>query len=164
MAAQRPVYFDPTTGELTRFSTTDIFANEVDFLTVTNPAAEAAGANDIPPGTPIYCSGADEVAESQANALSTAKAIALAAETIPEDSGVGQAQTDGRLTLTTGEWDAVTGDTGGLTPGARYYVSPTTAGMLTTTAPSTDGQVVVPIGSAKSATIMEISFGTRIVL
>lgn len=164
MAAQRPIYFDPTTGELSRFSPTDTFANEVDFLDVTNPAAAAAGANDIPPGAPVYCSGANQVAEALADSLSTARAIGLAEGTIPEDNGAGRVQTDGRLTLTTGQWDTITGGSGGLTPGARYYVDPSTAGMLITTAPSTDGDVVVPIGTAKSATLMEISIGTRIVL
>lgn len=164
MAARRPVYIDTTTGELTRFSATDTFANEVDFLTVTNPAAAAAGANDIPPGAPVYCIAADQVAEAQANALATAKVIALATETIPKNNGSGVAQTDGRLTLTTGQWDTITGQVGGLTAGSKYYLSPTTSGQMTTAPPSADGQVLSPLGTAKSTTAFEITIGTRIVL
>src|SRR3972149_7086442 len=36
----------------------------------------------------------------------------------------------GPLTLTTAQWDAVTGAVGGLTPGARYFVAPGPAGFL----------------------------------
>jgi hypothetical protein len=46
------------------------------------------------------------------------------------------------VTATTGQWDAVTGGSGGLTPGVYYYVSAATAGLLTTTAPTTTGEVV----------------------
>lgn len=44
----------------------------------------------------------------------------------------------------------------GLTPGARYYVSPTAAGQATATAPTASGQVVQYVGRAISTT--EISF------
>lgn len=44
----------------------------------------------------------------------------------------------------------------GLTPGTRYYLSATTPGQVTDTAPSTSGNVVQYIGRAISAT--EISF------
>lgn len=164
MPARRPVYIDTTTGELTRFSATDTFANEVDFLTVTNPAAAAAGANDIPPGSPVYCLSAGQVAKAKADALSTAKVLALATETIPEDNGSGVTQTDGRLTLTTSQWDAITGQSGGLTACSKYYLDPATAGRLTTTAPSADGQILSPVGTAESSTVFEISIGTRIAL
>lgn len=41
----------------------------------------------------------------------------------------------------------------GLTPDARYYLS-TTAGAITTTPPSTSGNVVQPVGRATSATAL----------
>ena len=40
----------------------------------------------------------------------------------------------------------------GLTPGARYFLSATTAGSRTATAPTTPGQLWQPIGKAVSAT------------
>jgi hypothetical protein len=61
------------------------------------------------------------------------------------------------LTATTGEWDTVTGGSGGLTAGAQYYLSDTTAGRLTTTPPSTTGRYVVNVGRALSTTVMLIN-------
>ena len=49
--------------------------------------------------------------------------------------------TGGPLTASTAQWDAITGQVGGLTPNTRYYLDPTTAGKLTITAPITAGQV-----------------------
>lgn len=43
-----------------------------------------------------------------------------------------------------------------LSPGARYFLSGTTAGAATATAPTTSGQIVQPVGVAVSAT--EIDF------
>lgn len=62
----------------------------------------------------------------------------------------------GRLTLTTAEWDAVTGETGGLTPFVEYYLSGTVA-KITKTVPATTGDNVVVVGIAESATVMNIS-------
>jgi len=69
----------------------------------------------------------------------------------------GSIQTDGILTATTGQWDAVTGQTGGLTVGSIYYLSPTTAGQLTVTPPSAVGHFVARIGKAISETSLEIT-------
>lgn len=163
MAVRRPVFIDTSTGELTRFATTDTVANDVDFSTVTNPAAAAAGANDIVPGTPVYqTTTADQVAEADASALATAEVSGLAIETIPEDGGTGSIQSDGRLTLTTAQWDAVTGGSGGLTTGSKYFLSLTT-GQLTTTAPSADGEVIASVGKAQSTTVLHINI-TRIII
>jgi len=159
MAIQRPVYLNPATGELTRFSATDsVF--EVDFVVVTN-----ANAGALVIGTPVYKTAtADEVDEAQANALATAKVLGLVADVSIAAAAQGNVLTDGRLSATTTQWDAVTGETGGLTPGARYYLDPATAGMLTQTVPSADGEVVAPVGTAKSTTELEVSIGTRVVL
>lgn len=158
MAVIRPLYINTTTGELTRAGVGDqVF--DSNFLTVTNP-----GVSPIPPGTPVKCIGASQVGEAQADSLANAKVIALTTETIADSGGTGVAQTDGRITLTTGEWDAVTGQVGGLTFGAKYYLDPASPGMMTTTPPSVDGQVLAPLGSAKSTTLFEITIGTRIVL
>jgi hypothetical protein len=61
----------------------------------------------------------------------------------------------GRLTLTTAEWDAVTGQTGGLTPFVEYYLSGTVA-KITPTVPATTGDNVVVVGIAESTTVMNI--------
>jgi hypothetical protein len=62
-------------------------------------------------------------------------------------------QTSGVVTLATTLWDAiVTGESGGLTPGAYYYLSSTHAGFLVTTPPSAANSFVTLIGLALSAT------------
>lgn len=59
---------------------------------------------------------------------------------------------NGKLILTTAQWDAVTGDTGGLVPGTTYYVA--ASGAITKTRPGSGN--VYQIGSAKSSTEMSI--------
>ena len=159
MALERPLKINLTTGEIERFGVGD-YINEVDFTTVNNGTA-----GPLVFGTPVYSTAvADEVAKADADAIATAKVLGLIADASVAAAASGAVLTDGRLTGTTAEWDAVTGQVGGLTPGAKYYLSAGTAGQLTTTPPSADGHVVAPVGSAKSTTEFEVSIGTRIVL
>jgi hypothetical protein len=60
-------------------------------------------------------------------------------------------QATGRVTLSEAQWDAVTGQSGGLTPGP-YYLSDADAGEITTTAPSDLNSVVLLVGIAINAT------------
>lgn len=53
--------------------------------------------------------------------------------------------------LTTQQWDAVTGGSGGLIPGGRYYLD-TSPGMITTTPPAAPGTSLTAIGRALSNT------------
>lgn len=114
-------------------------------------------------GQAVYPDGAGTVDLNRANATGTCKAVGVATEDIAS-SASGQIQTNGIVTLTTGQWDAVTGDSGGLTPGAYYFSSAATAGMLTTTAPTTVGQLVQKIGQAISTVSMNISISDPILL
>jgi len=57
----------------------------------------------------------------------------------------------GVVTLTTEEWDAVAGTSGGLSGSTLYYVSQTSPGFLTDVAPTT-GQNSIQVGSALNAT------------
>lgn len=115
------------------------------------------------PGNVVYTDGAGSVDLARANASGTTRACGLAAETI-SGAASGVIQTNGVLALTTGEWDAITGGSGGLTPGADYFLSAATAGLLTTTAPTTAGQYNVPIGTALSTTefLIEIARPTKL--
>ena len=61
----------------------------------------------------------------------------------------------GNVTLTTAQWDAVTGDVGGLVPGLLYFLG-LTLGTLTTTAPVLDGQSVTQVGEALTTTTMVV--------
>jgi hypothetical protein len=72
--------------------------------------------------------------------------------------------TDGVLSGTTAQWDAVTGQTGGLTAGVDYFLSAATAGRVTTTPPATAGQYNVYVGRAKSTTDMHLDIRVHIPL
>ena len=65
----------------------------------------------------------------------------------------------GPLTLTTAQWDARTSGSGGLFAGLWYYLSPSTPGAITATAPSVGGEFVTPIGYAYDATTMIVNPG-----
>ena len=61
-------------------------------------------------------------------------------------------KSQGVVTLSTVEWDAVAGTTGGLTSGTNYFLDSATAGLITATEPSLQGQVSLPVLQALSAT------------
>lgn len=114
-------------------------------------------------GNAVYVKTDGDMDKAQANTAATTELLGLATETIVTTAD-GEVQADGFLTATTGEWDAVTGDTGGLTAGSIYYLDPSTAGRITETAPSTVGQYVVRVGQAISTTIMNIRTEAPILL
>ncbi len=119
---------------------------------------------DFPPGTPVCQSresdGDGTVIKAQADSPDTAFLTGLAA-------GVGvtgnrcNVQWGNVLTLTTAEWDAITGGSGGLVRGIPYFLSSTTAGRLTSTGPSVFGTFLSPAGVALSPTdmLIQISVG-----
>jgi hypothetical protein len=97
-------------------------------------------------GQPVYAAGVSSFSLAQANALGTSIVIGLVA--MSPSLAVGQAgplQGDDVITLTTAQWDAIAGTTGGLAYDAVYYLSATTAGAYTATAPTTIGQFVCPL-------------------
>lgn len=101
----------------------------------TDDASAAVAAGEV-----VYVSGAGTVAPAQANADLTSRvagislaAAALGAEVIYQSAGV------------------VTGMSG-LVANTFYYLSASTPGLLTSTAPSTAGQYVVLVGLALSTT------------
>lgn len=108
-------------------------------------------------GQAVYVDGAGTVDLAQADAAGTKDVLGLVADTSIAAAATGAIITDGVLTATTGEWDIVTGQTGGLTTGVKYFLDETTAGSLTTTAPTTSGDFVCPIGIAMSTTELEIT-------
>ncbi len=116
-------------------------------------------------GAPVYVDAANGFKKAQANAAATAEPIGLVATAPSIANGVaGAVQVSGLLTLTTVQWDAVTGGTGGLTPNTNYFLDPATAGKLTSTAPSTAGQLVNMIGKATSTTDLDIQIAGPILL
>jgi len=139
--------------------TLDAAVSEVDVVSLTNN-----NASPIVIGAPVYTDVASGVDLAQADASATIEVLGLVQAVSIAAAASGFIQTDGVLAATTTQWDAVAGTTGGLTPGAIYYLSEATPGILTETAPTTGGQFVVRVGKAISTTEMEISISQPIKL
>lgn len=107
-------------------------------------------------GNVVYFDSSGDAIKAQADADATALGVGFATGTIA-DTVSGDFQVDGILEATTGEWNAVTEEgAGGLTEGARYFISEITAGKITTTAPSTAGETITQIGVALTDTKLKI--------
>lgn len=143
-----------TYGRVTAGSNTAI---EYTAASLTNGEASA-----IAIGRAVYPSASGAVKLATANAAGTKDVIGLVMATSIASSVAGPVATSGTVTATTTQWDAVTGQTGGLTFGARYYLSNTTAGALTTT-PPTSGYVI-QVGVALSTTKLALNIGPVIQL
>jgi hypothetical protein len=102
-------------------------------------------------GQPVYVTAADTVNLSDASSNLTSNAVGLAAT----DAGSGESVvvfTDGPIDQA--DWTAVIGTTL-LTPGVQYYLD-TTAGQMSTSPPTVNGQVVVRMGTALTTTVFDI--------
>lgn len=153
MAARKPLVINGGQIEqLQSGDTLDASVSEVDVISKTND-----NGSPIVIGNVVYQKSDGDVDLARANAQGTVQVLGLVRDASIAAAAAGLIQTDGILTATTGEWDAITGGSGGLTPGSPYYVSSATAGLLTTTAPSSAGTFVVRIGLASSSTSMDIS-------
>ncbi len=116
-------------------------------------------------GAPVYSDAAGSVKKARANVVGTRNVVGIVGQSPSIANGVAGAITiDGIQTATTAEWDAVTGQVGGLTFNARYYLDAATAGNLTTVAPTVAGQSVVPIGIALSTVDLKVEIGDPILL
>ena len=148
MAARKPLVL--ISGEIAQLPAGDTIAaaaSEVDIITATNGDATPHAIGDV-----VYISAASTVKKAKADAAGTKDAIAIAAAAITNATS-GPYQTDGIVSGLTG-----------LTAGAVYYLSAGTAGVMTTTAPSTVGQYVVRLGIALSATELELTIQRAIAL
>jgi len=153
MSARKPlVIVNGQIQQLQAGDTLDASASEVDVVQKTN-----GNASPIVICTPVYVKSDGTVDKAKADAPGTVQVLGLVKDVSIDAAAAGSIQTDGVLTATTGQWDAVAGTTGGLTPGTVYYLDPATAGKLTSTAPTTAGQFVVRVGLALSTTELDIS-------
>lgn len=148
MAIKKPLVL--TNGQIEQLQAGDTLEN-VNLKTRTN-----SNASSIVIGQPVYSDSGSSVDLAQADSQTTIRIAGLVADTSIASAATGSILVDGVLTATTGEWDAVTGQTGGLTVGSNYFLDAATAGQLTTTAPSTTGEFVVRVGHALSTTELEI--------
>lgn len=110
-------------------------------------ASGAIAARDV-----VYISAADSLSKAKADAAGTAQAVGFAQ--------VGASDTAPVLLRSEG---IITGFSG-LTAGARYYLSGSTAGAITASVPNSSGNTIVQVGYARSATAVQIqieSLGRR---
>lgn len=149
MVARKPLVLNA--GQIEQLQAGDTLDTTI--ATVINRTNNTGAA--LPIGSPVFTSSATEITGAQADAQGTIRVTGLLAEAIA-DTASGDVAIDGILTLTTGEWDAITGETGGLTPNANYFLDAATLANLTQTAPTTVGEFVVRVGHALSATELEI--------
>lgn len=156
MATKKPLVI--TDGNLEQLQAGDNLAPVPNSLDVVNGEAFA-----ILIGASSYIDSANTIKYANADSIDTKDAIGLCTEEIAI-SGSGVVQVDGLLILTTAQWDIATGDTGGLTPGAVYFLSDVTIGRITKTATTTTGHYIVKMGIAVSTTDFEIMIGTPIKL
>lgn len=94
-------------------------------------------------GQPVYVSSSNTVNLADASSVNTSKVVGLTS-TPASANGTTILLTEGSVNQA--DWTAVTG-TANLAPGSVYFLG-TTAGKMTTTPPTGDGEVVVTLGTA----------------
>ena len=128
-------------------------------IEVDNVPIELVTAEDITAGMAIRVDFAGKAAAAQADALATSDVFGFA----EGDVATGFTLTVTRDRVTLADWTDLTG-AASLTKGATYYLHPTIAGGITTTAPVTAGQCVVEIGEALTEQILAINISPAILL
>ena len=156
MAVKKPLVL--TNGEIEQLQSGDSIDVQPDSFQATFTSTVIAG-------EPVYVDGGSSVDQAQANAAGTSDAIGLAPAAVTA-AATGSVVFNGTVTLSTAEWDAVAGTTGGLTAGAKYYLSDATAGRLVEqgSIPTVAGRYVVEIGEAFDTTDLIVQIRRRIKL
>jgi len=132
-----------------------------------NPIVQGSAGHpaEFPIGTPVSQSPSEDgaVTAARANAGGTAQITGIAAGRGVVGSRV-IAQMIGPLTLSTDQWDQITGESGGLTRGATYFLDAAAEGRMTTTAPSGVGEIVRSLGIAlsKKDFLIQVGQGSQI--
>jgi hypothetical protein len=101
-------------------------------------------------GQPVYVSGNNTCRLAEVGIDEKTRVFGLVKSPRIDPTYRGEVAIHGVLEATTEQWDAVTTDSGGLIPGASYYLS-TLPGGLTKTVPFVAGHFVVPVGIAQSS-------------
>lgn len=160
MSARKPLVI--VNGQLEQLQAGDSLDASIaggDRIDQTNDEATA-----IVIGMPVYSDANDGVKKAQANANLASRVLGLVAATSIAAAASGSIITDGVLTATTAQWDAVTGGSGGLSFGSYYFLDPATPGNLSAAAPTTVGQYVVQVGYAISTTELKVNIQQSILL
>ncbi len=157
MAVRKPLVI--VSGQIQQLQSGDTISGiEVSQVSLTNNNAGTAVI-----GSPVYSDAAAGFDLAQADAIGTSEIIGLVVADISA-AGAGLVQTDGIISATTGEWDVVTAETGGLVADQIYWLDPDTPGKLTITPTSTVTELVVRVGKGLSTTQMLIAVQPPILL
>ena len=159
MATRKPLVI--VSGQIEQLQSGDSLSGP--FAEIENLAQTSGEAGGIVIGMAVYSSAIDTVKMAKANALSTSQVLGIAQSTFVT-TGPGTIQSSGVIALTTAQWDAVAGTSGGLAYGVVYYLDPATSGKITATAPITAGQTVVRVGTAISTTELVINIQAPVLL
>ncbi len=111
-------------------------------------------------GFAVYVPSNGHADNARADDFATSGVVGICAGDV-EAGSAGVLQTEGQITRD--DWTAVAG-VASLTPGVVYYLSPTTAGQITSTAPTAAGQSVVVIGRATCVDTLDIELSPPILL
>lgn len=112
-------------------------------------------------GVVVYSDSSGTFQLANGAAVATSLVVGLNTASVVS-GGTATIATEGQITLTTGQWDAIAGTSGGLVYGTNYYVSSTTPGNLTSTLPTSG--YVTRLGAATSTTTLIIRIGDRVQL
>jgi len=111
-------------------------------------------------GNPLYLTGAGHVNSARANAAGTTQVVGLSiTDTSPTFTC--NYLTEGRIERS--DWTDITG-VATLSAGVTYFLDPSIAGRITSTAPTAAGQYVVRIGRAVNTTTLDIEIELPILL
>lgn len=121
---------------------------------------EAEADATIKIGYPLYLTGAGHVNPAQADTVSTSQVVGISISDVSATETC-KYLTEGRVART--DWTEVAGTTL-LSAGATYFLDPSIAGHITTTAPTTVGQSVVRVGRAINTTTLDIEIELPILL
>lgn len=98
--------------------------------------------------------GAGGFQPARANAIGTSRVIGLISAPQIAPNASGNILQLGLLNAPIASWNLVTGGSGGLAPGATYYLSDSQIGRITTTPPTEAGRFCTKIGQAITNTLM----------
>ncbi len=150
MAIKKPLVLNSTTNKPEQLQTGDTLADNVNKYQLIN-----GNAGTLIICTPVYISAAGTMDKARANAAGTSNCIGLVMDATILTTASGYIAFQDIMVATTAQWDAVTGQTGGLTPGDTYFLDEATAGKLKTGAVATG--YVQEVGTATSTTEMLIA-------
>lgn len=125
--------------------------------------AQNSNAGTIVIGSPVYTTANDTVDLADADNVAKVNVIGFVKDISIASTAIGDIQTDGIITATIAQWDAISPEIGGLIAGAIYYLSDT-AGEITRVSPTTTGWSIVRLGIALSTTDFKIEIQPPILL